>query len=271
MNISILGCGWLGLPLGQHLAGLGHNIKGSTTHEDKLEDLRKAEITPYHVVLDPELTSDTDPTFWNSEVLVLNIPPGRKRDDVESRHPQQVQAVIDQIEATDIEHVVYASSSSVYNHGTGVVKEEDAHQPERASGRALLKAEQMLNDHPGFATTVIRLGGLYGYGRHPVRYLAGRKGLKRGNAPVNLIHRDDAVQIFKRIITEKVYNTILNACSDGHPPRREFYTAASKFYKVEPPEFAEDDRRDYKVVSNRKLHETLQYQFMYPNPMDFTP
>lgn len=28
-TISILGCGWLGLPLGQHLVQQGYHIKGS--------------------------------------------------------------------------------------------------------------------------------------------------------------------------------------------------------------------------------------------------
>ena len=36
-KISILGCGWLGLPLAKSLLAKGYKIKGSTTSESKLE------------------------------------------------------------------------------------------------------------------------------------------------------------------------------------------------------------------------------------------
>ena len=38
-TITILGCGWLGLPLAQTLVKEGYSVKGSTTTEDKLEVL----------------------------------------------------------------------------------------------------------------------------------------------------------------------------------------------------------------------------------------
>lgn len=271
MEISILGCGWLGFPLAQQLISEGHRVKGSTTTDKKLTQLKEAGIPPFKLLLDPEFTTEPDPDFWKADVLVLNIPPGRRRDNVEDYHPRQVKSVLEKVHNSQICLVVYASSTSVYPHGHGLVHEEDAGDPDRASGRALLKAESMLMEESAFRTTVVRLGGLYGYGRHPVRYLAGRRDLDKGNAPVNLIHRDDAVQIFSRIINDDVHDTVLNACSDGHPPRSEFYRAAACYYELDPPTFADDDRRDYKIVSNEKLKNTLSYQFFYPNPMDFTP
>ena len=39
-EISIMGCGWLGLPLAAQLVKAGYNVKGSTTTPEKLEVLQ---------------------------------------------------------------------------------------------------------------------------------------------------------------------------------------------------------------------------------------
>ena len=46
-RISILGSGWLGLPLAQALLKEKHSIKGSTTSESKLDPLKSEGISPY--------------------------------------------------------------------------------------------------------------------------------------------------------------------------------------------------------------------------------
>lgn len=272
MNISILGCGWLGLPLGETLVSNGHILKGSTTTPGKLDTLRERNIEPYQIELNPELQCTECDSFWESEVLVLNIPPGRGRKDVISFHSNQVQSVIDRLVQSPVEFVVFASSTSVYPDIGGCVKERDAEpgKASRASGNALLNAEQMLMENDHFDTTVVRFGGLYGYDRHPVHFIAGKQGLERGNAPVNLIHRDDCLNILVQIIEERITGEILNAVSDGHPPKSVYYTNAAKMLGLEPPAFKDDGQHEYKAVSNRKLKETLDYRFTYPNPMDFS-
>jgi biotin synthase len=52
MNISILGCGWLGFPTGLHLQKKGADVKGSTTSEEKLEKLKEAGLYAYNHNLD---------------------------------------------------------------------------------------------------------------------------------------------------------------------------------------------------------------------------
>jgi len=271
MTISILGCGWIGLPLAQHLAGRDHQVKGSTTTPGKIQLLEQAGIEPYLISLDPEVACDNCEEFWQAEVLVLNVPPASRRDDVETNHPKQVASVIEHAIEGGIQHVIFISSTSVYPDGYGIVTEEDKHAPATPNGRALRTAEAMLIQQEAFDTTVLRFGGLYGYDRHPARYLAGRRNLGRGSAPVNMLHRDDAVQVITRIIEEDIRSEVFNVCSDGHPPRREFYTTAAEHLGLEPPVFKEDKNDDYKIVSNQKLKETLHYNFYYPNPMDHTP
>ena len=271
MIISILGCGWLGLPLGEHLRDNGHTIKGSTTTSEKLQILKGKNIQPYHISLDPTLNANADPDFWDSDLLVLNIPPGRSRENVETFHDRQIQAVIKEIERSPITKVIFVSSTSVYPEKPGLVAEVDAleGQAVRSSGNALLKAEKRLLASTDFDTTVLRFGGLYGYERHPIKHLAGRTELSKGNASVNLIHQDDCIGIITKIIENNISNEIFNAVSDGHPPKNMYYPAIAREHGYEPPTYQDDDRDDYKIVSNTKLKQQLNYTFKYPNPMDF--
>lgn len=271
MKISILGCGWLGLPLAESLTEEGHQIKGSTTSEEKLDLLDEKGIEPHLIDLTPELHCGNCDSFWESDVLVLNIPPGRNRDNVVDFHISQIEAIIKRLRSSSVDTVIFVSSTSVYPKLPGIVEEDETIPGEarRASGNALLSAEQMLMNEDSFDTTIVRFGGLYGYDRHPAKFLAGRKNLDKAKAPVNLIHRDDCIEIIKILIEREVTGEVFNAVSDGHPPRSTYYRTAAETFGLEPPTFKEGDGKDYKVVSNRKLKEKLDYQFKHPNPMNF--
>lgn len=270
MTISILGCGWLGLPLAEHLRDSGHTVKGSTTSADKLEVLSGKNISPYLLKLTPDLECEDCADFWNADVLVLNIPPGRGNNGVEDYHPRQIRSVIEALRNSTIDFVIFVSSTSVYPKQCGIVSEEDTETGDasRASGNALLQAEQLLQDQSEFDTTVIRFGGLYGPDRHPAKYMAGKKNLDRGRAPVNLIHLDDCIGIITEIINKDVRGEVFNGVSDGHPPRKMYYRVTAEALGLEPPTFGEDEEQNYKVVSNRKVKQMLGYKFKHPNPID---
>ena len=77
-TISILGCGWLGTPLAERLVQAGHTVKGSTRTPEKLAALRAKGIQPYLIRLGPDLNNGEAADFFDSDVLILNIPPGRR-------------------------------------------------------------------------------------------------------------------------------------------------------------------------------------------------
>lgn len=272
MTVSILGCGWLGFPAAIHLLHEGITVKGSTTDPDKLSKLKSAGITPFLINITDRLECADCDLFWNSDILLLNIPPGRSKPDTFSRHTAQVNTVIRNVIKHGIDWVIYASSTSVYSKYGGLKDEKDTDPATTSSesGRTLLKCEELLLNRNEFDTTVIRFGGLYGYDRNPVKYLAGKKNLKEGNKPINLIHQDDCIRIIYEIMKQDSRNTIYNAVADDHPPRSEYYKSAAEHYGLEIPEFPDDTRSNYRIVSNEKLKRELDYQFLYPNPMDHT-
>lgn len=272
-RISILGCGWLGRPLGAELARQGYRVRGSTTTPKKLEALRADDIEPYLIRLDPDLTGKEVPDFFEADLLFLNVPPPRNRDDLRTYHLRQIDAVIDAASKTAISWVIFASSTGVYPKVDRVVTEDDAPSdldategPMRTIGRVLLDAERHLQSADAFDTTVLRFAGLYGGDRHPARFMAGRQNVKGGDAPVNLIHRDDCIGIVQAVIAQDARGAVFNACSDAHPARREFYPAAARQLGVEPPTFASDDGTN-KTVSNQKVKQELDYRFQHPSPL----
>jgi nucleoside-diphosphate-sugar epimerase len=271
MQISILGCGWLGFSLAKHLIKQGHAVKGSTTSKDKIKELENCGIEPYLVEFNPQLSTNHDvPNFWHSDVLVLNIPPGHRRNKVIDYHTKQIRSIIEAISGSPIKYVVFISSTSVYPKLPGLVVEDDAipGKAGRDSGNALLQAEKMLTQANNFETTVLRFGGLYGGDRHPTKYMAGRKNLSKANAPVNLIHRDDCIAIITQLVEEKITGEIFNAVADNHPTRKEYYTKAAEALGLKPPTFKQNEQeKKYKVVSNMKLKKILPYSFIYPEPI----
>lgn len=273
MTISILGCGWLGFPAGIHLKQQDFTVKGSTTSRNKLNKLNDAGISPFLINITDKIKCEDCESFWDSDILFLNIPPGRSKPDTYLRHTSQVKAIIKILLKYKIKWVIFASSTSVYSKYGGLKSEDDTDpsQASSESGKALLKCEELLLNKDEFDTTVIRFGGLYGYERNPIRYLAGKSGLKDGNKPINLIHQDDCIRIIHEVIKQNSRNMIYNAVADGHPPRREYYKSAAEHYGLETPRFLEDNTSDYRIVSNEKLKKELNYQFLYPNPMDHTP
>lgn len=267
-SVSICGCGWLGLPLGKYLVEKGFSVKGSTTRKEKFDVLREAGIQPFQISLDPELSGDDPASFFQSDVLVINVPP-KRRPDIVHYHQQQMASLKEVVKTSPVRHVVFISSTSVYASLNRDVKEEDAGNPESASGEALLGVEKMLLEEPSFSTTVLRFCGLMGYDRSPVKFLGRMVSLNNADQPVNLIHRDDCIGIIFRVIHQGVWGEVFNACSPGHPLRKEYYAKAAALSGNELPPLA-DEQSDapFKIIDSSKLEQVLAYRFRVPDPLD---
>lgn len=268
-TISILGCGWLGLPLGIDLISKGYRIKGSTTSKSKIPKIKKAGIEPFLLTFDPDLHCDHCDDFFDADIIIINIPPGIRRHKDGSFHIKQIEALKSRLNRSLIPFVIFISSTSVYPDLNKTVTEMDTAGLSRGPENPLLTTEDLMSDpQNSFETTIIRFAGLYGYDRHPVRFLAGRQNLSNGQAPVNLIHRDDCIEIIYEVIRQDVRNEIFNACTDKHPTRKDYYTRMALRLELEPPTFTENTSLNFKVIDNTKIKQKLNYTFKYPSPYD---
>jgi nucleoside-diphosphate-sugar epimerase len=267
-SISILGCGWLGLPLARALVNEGYLVRGSTTREEKIEQLRDAGIEPFIFRLDPEADGDDITEFLQSDVLVVDIPPERREDIIEY-HIAQFSSLIDALGQSPVRSVLLVSSTSVYPACSREVIEEDSIDPDSLPGRALLLVEEMMMSETGFQTTVVRFGGLVGYDRNLAASVATLKEIPGPNQPMNLIHRDDCVKIIMEIIRLGQWGEIFNACAPVHPLKREYYRRAAEKLGTTLPPFAQTEvSPPWKIVNSEKLQQALNYRFIHPDPLE---
>lgn len=267
-KVSILGCGWLGLPLARFMAGKGYSVKGSTTSERKLAALKEAGVEPFRIFLGDTIEGDIR-SFLDSDVLVLNIPPGRGEAVVE-HHVAQISLLIDALLDSPVRHVFFVSSTSVYPVVSRELTEADASDPDAADspvGQALLYAEEMLRSESSFRTTVLRLGGLIGPGRNPAEFMQRMTEIANPSQPVNFIHLDDCVQIIAGLVGRGIWGEVFNACAPLHPTRGELYAAAAESHGLTPLPEETTGERSLRIISSAKLEKALDYAFLHPDPL----
>ena len=66
---------------------------------------------------------------------------------------------------------------------------------------------------------------------------------------------------------KNIWNTILNACADSHPKRRDFYTKENLKLGNKNTLFNENSLNEYKIISSEKLKSILGYNFEYSDLM----
>ena len=283
-QISILGCGWLGLPLAKYLVEKGFLVKGSTTAAEKISILEEVKIQPFLLeLLENEIKGNVSSFLENSELLIINIPP-KLRGSYKENFVAKIQNLIPFIEKSSVEKVIFVSSTSVYadlpfdrvylersrktQGDNNNVTEQTIPNPESESGKQLLETEKLLQNNPNFETTVVRFGGLIGENRHPIHFLVGKQNLENPDAPINLIHQLDCIGIIETILCHTVprirENEMLNAVAPFHPTRKEYYTQKALELHLPLPEFNDSKPSIGKTISSEKVETVLNYKFQKP-------
>ena len=271
-QISILGCGWLGFPLGKDLIKNGYLVNGSTTSESKISNLENTGINPFLVTLESESVSESINEFLDkSEILIIDIPPklrGNNSDSSDSSRKifvEKIKTLIPSIEKSTVKKVLFVSSTAVYGNENDFITEETIPNPETESGKQLLLAEAILQQNQNFETTILRFGGLIGEDRHPVKFLAGKENLENPDALVNLIHQIDCIRIIEKIIDQSKWNEVFNAVAPFHPTREDYYTQKATEMNFSLPQFSTQKSNINKTISSKKIETILNYRFKLEN------
>lgn len=262
-TISIIACGWLGLPLAADLAKKGYHVKGSATTASKLDIIKEKGIAPYLIELGKNFDEDWK-DFLETDLLIVCIPPSSSDDPLLA-----LQQIRKAAENKGIQKLLYTSATSVYPSDKSWVTETQAEYIKSPhSGVEMKKLEDVFTESEQLQPCILRLAGLFGGNRWMGKYLAGKTDLPNGDQPVNLIHLDDCIGLIERIIEKEAFPGVFNGCSDEHPTRKEFYKAMAEFKGWDAPHFKEEPSPNNRKVSNAKIKEELGYSFKYPNPID---
>lgn len=262
MKFSILGCGWLGLPLAKHLVTLNHTVQGSTTTFEKTKELDANGIIPFVLKIENDSSSENLGSFLTADILVIAVPFSQQKNNFKAYENLALA-----VEKSTIKKVIFISSTSVYSDTNAEVFEDvpfEVNPPKKI----LVELENLFLNHSGFATNILRFSGLIGGTRQPGNFFKEGRIVQNGLAPINLIHLDDCIKIIKILAEENFEQEIFHASADTHPTRKEFYTAAARLQQKNPATFIENSDFSYKIINSEKLKRKLGYSFIHPNLME---
>jgi nucleoside-diphosphate-sugar epimerase len=226
LNISILGCGWLGLPLLKSLVSDGHNVRGSSRNPQTLAEIREAGAKAFDINLPQDLPAGfTD----ECDVLIFTLPPGGRKFGAAAtdKYLAALASLTEWLSWPDGPALIYTSSTGVYGAQPGIVTEQTEPKPDTHSARAVRRAEEwfMSGRYP---LTILRLAGLVAEDRHPGRFFGGKdRPISSADTPVNLVHRDDVILAVKQCLQNNQTPIIYNVCAAAHPRKGDFYTRAA--------------------------------------------
>ena len=261
-KISVLGCGWLGLPLAKSLLKKGFYVKGSTTSLEKMTVLEQANIDAFLISLHGDtIIGDIETFLIDSEILIIDIPPKLRGISNES-FVDKIKTLLPYIEKSSVKNVLFVSSTSVYADENRIITEETTSNPETESGKQLLQSEQFLQKNTKFKTTILRFGGLIGEDRHPIHSLSKKDNVENPDAVINLIHQEDCIGIIEKIIEMKSWNETYNAVTPFHPSRKTYYTQKAIELNINAPKFNHSKTSIGKTILSNKIQKELDYQFI---------
>lgn len=262
-RIGVLGCGWLGLGLAQSYVTDDFVVHGSRQSRKDADSLQEHGIYGFIVQISENHDSNNLSEFLRGvSRLFLTFPPGLRKN------PKQdfvavIHNLLPHIHRSEVKEVIFTSSTGVYGSQQGLVTPSIVPQPQTESGRQLLEVEGILLSQDGFSTQIVRLGGLLGGDRHPVKQLAKLAIVDNPQAPVNLIHKADAIGLLRYLADQAPWHCIYNGVAPWHPSKKYFYEQAAKEMQLPLPKFAEEPGNTNKIVTDPQI-ESLGYVFFEP-------
>ena len=277
MRVLIVGCGYVGFPLGAELVRLGHEVFGVRRSAIADQILKDAGITP--LIADVSRVEDLQnlpgPFDW-----VVNTVSSSKGgvEEYKQVYLDGTRNLIEWLAPAPPKKFVYTSSTSVYGQTDGsLIKENSPTQPATETANILVQTENLLLEAARakkFPSIILRVAGIYGpeRGHMFLQYLQNQAKIPgRGERLINMIHRDDVIgsiiAALKNGRTGEIYNTV----DDEPVPTIHFFRWLSETLGKDMPPFVGESEMlerkrgaTHKKVSNRKLRMELGCQLKYP-------
>jgi len=277
MRVLIVGCGYVGLPLGVLLLRQGHHVLGVRRSAEGLARLKSAGIEPWAADITDrsQLARLPGPFDW-----VVHLASSGRGGPAEYRqvYLEGTKNLRDWLAPMPPQKFVYTSSTSVYDQVDGSqVKESSPTEPVAETSQILVQAEKMLLEafqQTRFPAVVLRVAGIYGPDR--IHYL--QQFLRNetrigghGERFLNMVHLDDLVAVLAAALKSGRPGEVYNVVDDEPVMQVHFYRWLAETLGKWMPPFADEDSLEVrkrgltnKKVLNRKLKMELGFQFRYP-------
>jgi nucleoside-diphosphate-sugar epimerase len=254
----------LGLPLAKNLLKSGYSVRGSARQKVTLNQLEHVGIEAQMIdCQENHIEGNIEAFLEEISRLYVILPPGIRKD------PQRdfvavIEHLIPYVNKSAVKELVFTSSTGVFGSQQGVVLPETQPLPDSESGRQLVEVEKRLLSQSSFSTQILRLGGLIDLDRHPAKTLARKKVVMDPQAPVNLIHRTDAVGLLMHLPTTAPWKAVYHGVTPWHPSKKDFYNQAAKELGLTQLPFSETIGTTNKMVKDPRVENMLDFHFKEP-------
>jgi nucleoside-diphosphate-sugar epimerase len=279
MRVLIVGCGYVGLPLGTRLAGEGHEVFGLRRNPAAESELLAAGIRP--LFADITRPTELEKLPGGFDWVVHCVAAGGDTENYRQIYFEGTGRLLDWLAKDPPRKFVYTSSTSVYGQNDGSwVDEASPAEPVAQTAQILVATENLLlraatadAGRPGIPAIILRVAGIYGpeRGRGFKQFLRGLARIEgEGSRFVNMIHRDDVGGCILAALQAGQPGQIYNAADNEPVTQLDFYQwlAATLEKEMPPAEPDSESRRrgiTNKRVSNAKLRAELGYTFQFPD------
>ena len=257
MRVLIVGCGYVGLPLGAELARRGHEVFGvrrevpthalpptdaslSATSKEQfaaalLRRLQEGDRARWQGVIPiaADITRREDlekipgPFDW-----VVNTVSSTKGgvDEYRAVYLEGTRHLLDWLARHPPQKYIYTSSTSVYGQTDGSwVTEESATEPVSETSRVLVETERELlraARENNFPAVILRVAGIYGTERGHLlqQFLKGEARIAGdGSRLINMIHQQDVVGAILAALERGEAGSIYNVADDEPVTQGDFF------------------------------------------------
>jgi nucleoside-diphosphate-sugar epimerase len=276
MRVLIVGCGYVGFPLGVELLRCGHEVFG--LRRSAADELKAAGIFPLRadVTKLDELKKIPRDFDW---VVNCAASGGGGAEDYRKIYLEGNRNLVAWLAGSPLKKFVYTSSTSVYGQSDGsVVTEDNPAEPAEETSKILVAAEKLLLAAAAerrFPAVILRVAGIYGPARgHWFKaFLRGEAHLEgEGSRWLNMIHRDDLIGAIMAALECGSPGEIFNAVDDEPVTQLKFFEwLAAELNRPLPPKVPVNPETwrkrgvTNKRVSNAKLRAELKYEFKFPD------
>ena len=259
-NLCIIGCGWLGKFAGLELSSSYGKVYGSYRSEETKKELKVVNIDPFQLDLTTTDLHVPEEILKSCSTVIIAMPPfARQTPETYGNKLAQIAR-----QFSPETRFIFTSSTGVYPGSEGIYKEDF----ECADTHVICHAENELRKAVQERLVILRLGGLFGAQRHPIKFLSGREMATNGSEPINLIHRNDIVRLIKHVLSENLFPLLLNVSFPLNETKQSYYDHVAEKNSLSLPQWgtAEGAKR---VISTEKLMTLEGFDLIF-NPLDFT-
>src|ERR1017187_8953996 len=302
MRVLIVGCGYVGLPLGKELVRQRHAVFGLRRSALAADEMQSAGIHPLLADVTQAATFAKLPCDFDW-VVNCAASGGGGADDYRKIYLEGNRNLVSWLAGSPLKKFIYTSSTSVYGQNDGsLVTEKSPAEPDADTAKVLVETEKLLlaaavsssnpltpalspsggerektksGLPPNFPAVILRVAGIYGPARGHwfKQFLRGEARIEGDGARwLNMIHRDDLIGVIIAALRNAKPGEIFNAVDNEPVSQLGFFEwLAAELKRPLPPKVAADAeawrRRGVtnKRVSNAKLRAELKHQFQFPD------